>query len=181
VTVATPQTDERQLIEAAQRDPVHFGELYERYFERVYAYVAKRVGSRHEAEDVTSDVFHRALENLSKFEWRGVPFVAWLYRIAANCMSDRWQRTNRESGDPLPDDAASVNAQDFAEVERRAMLSQYVAELPEIQRRVILGRFVEQKSIREIATQLRRTEGAIKQLQFRAIHSLRARMDETHA
>lgn len=181
MTVAVPQTDERQLIEAAQRDPAHFGELYERYFERVYAYAAKRVGSRQEAEDITSDTFHRALENLPKFEWRGVPFVAWLYRIAANCMSDRWQRANRESGEPVPESAGAVQAQDIADVERRALLSQYVAELPEIQRRVILARFVEQKSIREIATQLRRTEGAIKQLQFRAVHSLRARMDETHA
>src|SRR5437764_8766243 len=76
--------DERQLIEAAQKDPRRFGELYERNFERVYAFVARRVRDRHEVEDVTAEVFQHALANLSKFEWRGVPFAVWLFRIAAN-------------------------------------------------------------------------------------------------
>ena len=76
--------DERTLIEAAQRDPGRFAELYESNFDRVYAFVVRRVRDREEAEDVTSEVFHRALANLGQFEWRGVPFAAWLLRIAAN-------------------------------------------------------------------------------------------------
>ncbi len=174
MTVADPKIDERQLIEAAQKDSSRFGELYERNFERVYAYVARRVPSRQEAEDLTADVFHRALENLAKFEWRGVPFVAWLYRIASNSISDRRTRNSRETSDMPPESAMAVSAVDIEDVERRAMLSRIVAELPEIQRRVILGRFIDQKSISEIAQQLSRSEGAIKQIQFRAIHSLRA-------
>ena len=90
------QADERLLIEAAQKDPARFAELYENNFERVYAYVVRRVGDRAETEDLTSEVFHHALANLRRFEWRGIPFAAWLYRIAANLISDRWQRTNRE-------------------------------------------------------------------------------------
>src|SRR5262249_50949375 len=90
------EADERLLIEAAQNDPARFGELYENNFERVYAYIVRRVGNRGEAEDLTAEVFHHALANLKRFEWRGIPFAAWLFRIAANLISDRWQRWGRE-------------------------------------------------------------------------------------
>lgn len=90
------ESDERVLIESAQRDPRRFVELYERNFERVYSYVVGRVRDRSEAEDVTAEVFHQALANLDAFEWRGVPFAAWLYRIAANAMVDRAKRNARE-------------------------------------------------------------------------------------
>src|ERR1051326_2477811 len=96
--------DDRPLIEAAQKDPRRFGELYERNFERVYAFVARRVRDRHEAEDVTAEVFQHALANLSKFEWRGVPFAVWLYRIAANAIADRWKKLSKQNADPLSDD-----------------------------------------------------------------------------
>src|SRR6266446_6936529 len=96
--------DERQLIEGAQKDPRRFGELYERNFERVYAFVARRVRDRHEAEDVTAEVFHHALANLSKFEWRGVPFAVWLFRIAANTIADRGRRLSKHNADSVSDD-----------------------------------------------------------------------------
>src|ERR1700722_8860556 len=95
---------ERLLIEAAQRDPKRFAELYETNFERVYAFIVRRVQDRHEAEDLTSEVFHHALENLSKFEWRGVPFAVWLYRIASNAMADRWRKVSKMSADPISED-----------------------------------------------------------------------------
>ena len=84
---------ERSLIAAARSDPSRFAELYENYFERVYAYVLRRVASRQEAEDVTSDVFHQALANIGKFEWRGAPFSAWLLQIAANATTDKWRKS----------------------------------------------------------------------------------------
>ena len=83
--------EEHLLIEAAQKDPSRFGELYEANVERVYAYIARRVQNRASAEDLTSEVFQTALANLGKFEWRGAPFAAWLYRIAAHAIADRWQ------------------------------------------------------------------------------------------
>jgi DNA-directed RNA polymerase specialized sigma24 family protein len=79
----TESTDDRLRIEAAQRDPARFGDLYEENFYRVYAYVASRVGDRHQAEDLTADVFREALAGIGKFEWRDVPFGAWLLGIAA--------------------------------------------------------------------------------------------------
>jgi RNA polymerase sigma-70 factor (ECF subfamily) len=169
---------ERLLVEAAQRDPRRFAELYELHFHRVYAYVSKRVQNREEAEDITADVFHQALAKLKQFEWRGAPFSAWLFRIAANAITDRWKETARKPKEPLPDDIKDANARD---VEQCAALFQLVEGLPVDQRRVIYLRFVEQKSIREIAREIQRTEGAVKQLQFRAIEKLRAQMEGADA
>jgi RNA polymerase sigma-70 factor, ECF subfamily len=164
------EADEQLLVEAAQRDPAHFAELYTRNFHVVYGYVARRTANREEAEDVTSQVFQQALANLQRYEWRGAPFGAWLVRIAANTLSDHWRLKAREAGDELSDDS-------MENVERRAALFQLVDRLPDDQRRVIVARFVEQKSIRDIAQELKRTEGAIKQLQFRALEKLRATME----
>jgi len=167
--------DERLLIEAAQQDPTRFAELYENNFHRVYAFIARRVRDRAEAEDLTAEVFHQALSNLGRFEWRGVPFAAWLLRIAANTLADRWQRASRVQEVPA-ETLENAEAGAEQEVERRTMLFQLVDRLPEDQRRVIVRRFVEQKSVREIAQELGRSEGAVKQLQFRALQSLRSKV-----
>ncbi|HUI26753.1 MAG TPA: sigma-70 family RNA polymerase sigma factor [Candidatus Kryptonia bacterium] len=169
---------ERLAIEAAQKDPSRFAELYENNFERVYAFIARRVRDRDEAQDLTSDVFHRALANLGHFEWRGVPFAAWLFRIATNAIADRAQRAAKARAiAPLDDDPEDV---DLEAIEHRARLFQLVETLPAEQRRVIVMRFAQEKKIREIAHELGRTEGAIKQLQFRGLQNLRARMDKAH-
>jgi len=165
--------EERFLIEAAQKDPRRFAELYQRHFERVYAFVSRRVCERHEVEDVTADVFHRALANINRFEWRGAPFAAWLFRIAANAIADRRQSNARQQGEPLPEEASEAGSE---QIETRAMIFRLVDALPEDQRRVVIKRFVEQKSVREIAQELQKSEGAVKQLQFRALESLRARV-----
>jgi RNA polymerase sigma-70 factor (ECF subfamily) len=171
--------DERLLIAAAQKDPARFTELYEENFERVYAFVARRLRNRDDAEDVTAEVFRDALANLQRFEWRGAPFAAWLYRIASNAIADRWQRVAKEQGTALaddpPDDSAQANPE---EIERRAGLFRLVATLPGDQRRVIEMRFAEGKSIAEIAREIGRTDGAVKQLQFRAVQSLRASIEK---
>ena len=170
------EQDERTQVEAAQRDPSRFAVLYEQNFYRVYAYIIRRVGDRHQAEDLTADVFREALAGIGKFEWRGVPFVAWLMGIAARILADYWKRSGRESGDPAKEAEAAVPA----EIEHSTLLFQLVKRLPEAQFRVIHMRFVEQKSIRDIALELGRSEGAVKQLQLRAIGSLRAQMEGAH-
>jgi RNA polymerase sigma-70 factor, ECF subfamily len=169
--------EERALIEAAQKDPSRFAELYELHFERVYAYTARRVRDRSAAEELTSHVFHQALANLSKFKWQGAPFASWLFRIAANSISDRAQKLARESSHPPPDPVAAPGP-NLEHLERTARLYQLVDKLPSDQRHVIQLRFADEKSICEIAQQLSRSEGAIKQLQFRALQNLRARMSE---
>ena len=178
----TSLNQERRLIEAAQSDPSRFAELYESNFNRVYAFVARRVGSREEAQDVTAEVFHQALRNIGRFQWRGVPFASWLLRIATNALADRWQRAGRAL--EVARDEAEIENEgghtDAQEVERRAMLFQLVERLPNDQRLVIQRRFVEQKSIREIAQELGRSEGAVKQLQFRALETLRSQIRTSH-
>ena len=159
---------ERELVAAAQADPEHFLALYDRYFHRVWAYVIRRSRNREEAEDVTSEVFRRALENLGGYEWRGAPFFAWLQRIAANTLADRWQKTGKESVDPPP-----VTAGPDTDLEQRAMLFQLVDRLPDAQRRVFELKYLEERSLLEIARALGRTEGAVKQLQRRALEQLR--------
>jgi RNA polymerase sigma-70 factor (ECF subfamily) len=171
------EIDERLLIEAAQRDRRHFAQLYENNFDRVYAFIASRTRDRAEAEDLTSEVFRQALAKLDRFEWRGVPFASWLIRIAANAISDRYS---------LPVHHYEIQS-DFAEqsidsgAERRAMLAQLLDRLPHDQRTVLTRRFLDGRSIAEIARELRRSEGAIKQLQFRALQSLRSLSRSQHA
>jgi RNA polymerase sigma-70 factor (ECF subfamily) len=166
------EPDERLLIEAAQRERAHFAELYEQNFERIYAFVARRVSTRDEAQDLTAEVFHQALASIHSFKWQGAPFVAWLYGIAANLLSAHWQKRGR-SPEQLAVDWEQGGTD---EIERRAMLTELVESLPPDQRRVIVKRFVQQKSIREIATDLGRSEGAVKQLQLRALEALRAKL-----
>ena len=105
-----------------------------------------------------------------------MPFAAWLLGIASHVLADYWKRSGREAGSPAPEPDTAVPA----EIEQSAMLFQLVDRLPEAQGRVIRMRFVEQKSIREIAHELGRSEGAVKQLQLLAIESLRAQMEGAH-
>ncbi len=170
---------ERRLIEASQRHPRRFAHLYKRYFDRVYAFALTRTGDRAAAEDVTAETFRVAFENLSRFEWRGVPFSAWLFRIAANAAADHRQRAARERA--LPEAAAEKEESWEArliEVETRAQLFQLVKRLSAGQRRVIVMRFGQEKSIKEIAQSMGRSEGAVKLLQHRALETLRAWVGE---
>ena len=172
------ESEERLLIEAAQKDPSRFAELYEQNFHRVYAYIARRVRDRAEIQDLTAHVFHQALANLGKFKWKGSPFAAWLYRISANAIADQAKRRMRESGEQTETPSNTSTTMDLEVVERRARLFSAVDNLPEDQRRVILMRFADEKSIREIADVLGRSEGAVKQLQFRGLENLRNRLNE---
>jgi RNA polymerase sigma-70 factor, ECF subfamily len=178
---APAQADaERLLIEAAKKDPARFAEIYENNFDRVYAYIARRVRDRNDAEDLTSEVFHQAIAGLPRFEWRGVPFAAWLFRIASNAIIDRSKRAAKEQELPANfDPPADVSPREIDdEIEQRARLFQLVDRLPVDQRRVVDMRFAGEKSIREIAQELGRSEGAVKQLQFRALQNLRAQLSD---
>lgn len=169
--------NEQALVEAAKNDPSRFAALYEAHFERIYAFVVHRVRDRSVAEDLTAEVFRHALAAIGGFEWRGVPFAAWLYRIAANEIADHVGRSAREHGSIAADEPAH---DETSVIENRAMLYRFVDELPADQRRVIVMRFAEERSIRDVAEDLGRTEGAVKQLQWRALQTLRTRMGSSH-
>ncbi len=169
------EPDDRMLIEAAQRERSHFAELYEQNFDRVYAFIARRAASREEAQDLTAEVFHQALASLQSFKWQGTPFIAWLYGIAANVLATHWRRIGRDP-EELSEDWEQGGTD---EIERRAMLAELVEALLPDQRTVIIRRFIEQRSIRDVAQELGRSEGAIKQLQLRALENLREKLGVT--
>jgi RNA polymerase sigma-70 factor, ECF subfamily len=165
--------DDRLLIEAAQADPARFVDVYERHVDRIYAFVIRRTGDRSAAEDITSQVFVQALRTIGRFEWRGVPVSAWLFRIAANALADHWRSRARDANEPPPD---VPGPGELEEIDRRLALHRHVERLPDLQQQVIRMRFGEEKSIREVAAALGRSEGAVKQLQLRALGNLRKSM-----
>ena len=171
VKVVEREPDEQLLIQAAQNEPARFAELYDKNFDRVYAFFSRRVATREEAQDLTADVFHQALASIRNFKWQGAPFVAWLYGIAANVLSAYWKKSGRnaELGDW---DLSGASG----EIERSLLMAQLVDSLLPEQRLVVIRRFVDQKSIRDIAHELGRSEGAVKQLQLRALENLREKL-----
>jgi RNA polymerase sigma-70 factor (ECF subfamily) len=166
------EDDDRLQIKAAQNEPVRFADLYEQNFHRVYAFIARRVESRDQAQDLTAEVFHQALASIGTFRWQGSPFISWLYGIAANVLAAHWQKFGRNPAQ-LAEDWDQGGSE---EIERKAILAELVDSLLPDQRIVIVRRFIEQRSVREVATELGRSEGAVKQLQLRALENLREKM-----
>jgi RNA polymerase sigma-70 factor, ECF subfamily len=169
----THTEDDQLLIEAARADSARFVEIYERYVDRIYAFISRRTESRATAEDITSQVFEQALRTIERFEWRGVPVSAWLFRMASNALADHWRERARHTHEAPPD---APDSRELEDIDRRIALHQEVEQLPDLQRQVIHMRFMEEKSIREVAAALERSEGAVKQLQLRALENLRKNM-----
>lgn len=166
------EDDDRLQVSAEQNEPLGFAELYDQNFDRIYAFIARRVGSRDHAQDLTAEVFHQALASIATFRWQEAPFSSWLYGIAANVLAAHWQKLGRNPAQ-LEEDWDEGGSE---EIERRAILTELVESLMPDQRMVIVRRFMEQRSIREVAIELGRSEGAIKQLQLRALENLREKM-----
>jgi RNA polymerase sigma-70 factor (ECF subfamily) len=170
------------LVRAAKAgDASAFGELYERYRDAIYRYCLSRTGTSHEAEDLTSDVFVKALHSIDRYQERGLPFVAFLYRIARNAAIDR-SRTRKQplSVDELVTQPASrqnVEADAMLAVDRSILLAA-LTKLKTEHRDVIVMRFIEGHSALEVAAALGKTEGAVRTLQHRALERLRKAFDD---
>lgn len=172
--------DERVLVEAAQRDPVAFAQLYERYVDRIYAYVYALTRDRNLAEDITATTFVRAIEDLPRFEWRGIPYSAWLYRVAFNLVV---RHRSRAPHAELPETLVARGAGPEEVALTRASeseMAQHLEGLPETQRNALLLRFGSDLSTREVAAIMGRTEGAVKLLTFRGLSTLRRRFNVGH-
>ena len=168
--------EEHRQILAAQRDPAAFTPLYERYVDQIHAYVLALTKSREQADDVTAATFAKAIEELPRFQWRGVPYSAWLYRVAANLVSRERRGTRWIELDPRTADAGD-GPDVLAEAgDRAAMVRAAVGSLPPDQRQVVVLRFAAGLRNREIAAIMHRSEGAVKLLTFRALTSLRKRL-----
>lgn len=168
----------RALIELAQKgDADAFGQLYDRYMTSIFRFVHARVGSPQLAEDITSDTFLRALRSIHSYTWQGKDFAAWLTTIARNLIADHYKsrRTQLEMVTDLPPERASTQPAPDTDVLAgisTQTLMRAVNSLPAEQRDCILMRFIQELSIAETAQALGKSEGAVKQLQLRAVRRL---------
>lgn len=170
--------DEESLVQRAQhRDQEAFTQLYEEHFDKIYRYVALRIGNETEAEDMTQQVFLNALQSISSFKWKGRPFSAWLFRIAHNQVVDYLRKKAKQATVPLNESLTSShndNPQSVVEqrldIERLLLATQ---QLTEAQREVISLRFTSELPIAQVAKVMGKSQGAVKALQHSAIVALR--------
>lgn len=170
--------NEDLLIRRAQHDAKAFGELYERYVDRIYNYIFYRVGDVAEAEDLTAHVFYQALGHIEAYKARGVPFVAWLYRIAHNVVAN-WYRDRRRHPNVRLDDMATLPAlgdsphQRAEQNEEAQILLRAIRRLPAKQQQLLILKFSEHLTNEEIGQIMGCTEGAVKALYHRTLVALR--------
>jgi len=174
----------RRLVEQAQRGDRHaLEELYLLHFDRIYSYLHMSVGNRHDAEDLTTQVFVKMLESIGKFRWRSAPFSAWLFRIAHNLAMDhfranrRWQ-PEEEVPEPDPGEGSAAEQEALESIGRQSML-QLIEKLSHEQQQVLTLKFVFNFSNADAATILDKTDGAIKSLQHRALASLQRQLERS--
>ena len=175
--------DEAELVRRAKAgEPEALSEFYEQYVDRVFRYIVIRVGNHHDSEDLTEEVFLRALQSISKFNYKGAPLAAWLFRIAHNIIVDHWRRTRGREMNSL-DDAMEVSEPGADPEEGLELFSdtqglrKAMEGLTERQREVLTLRFGADLSIVETAKVMGRKEGTIKALQHNALAALRRLVD----
>lgn len=170
--------DDRDLVQLAKQDKDAFGEIYERYLTKIYNYIYYRTSNQQDAEDLTAKVFYRALSHIENYVDKGVPFQAWLYRIAHNLVANFHRDKSRRKIIPLDDYVAHTLKSDAPDIqaetsEQKAHLMEAIHRLPADRQQLILLKFIEQKSNAEIGQIMERTEGAIKSLYHRTLLALR--------
>ena len=171
-------SDELVLAQASQGDRDAFGVLYQKYVGRIYNYIYYRTGSIHDAEDLTARVFFRAMRHIRTYTDRGLPFSAWLYRIAHNLVAN-WHRDNNRRKEITLDDAiiskhnGDLPESELMSLEEREKLFSLLKCLPDDRQQLIILKFVEQMSNAEIGQVMGKTEGAVKSLYHRTLLALR--------
>lgn len=172
------ELSDRELVALAKEDKAAFGELYERYLPKIYSYVYYRTGNIHDAEDLTEKVFFRALSHIGNYVEKGLPFQAWLYRIAHNLVANWHRDQSRRKIIALDDYVAQALRSEAPdrqteELEERNQLLDAVRRLPDDRQQLLILKFVEQMSNAEIGAIMGRTEGAVKSLYHRTLLALR--------
>jgi len=166
------------LIERAKADPLEFAALYDRYVDRLYNYIYQRTGNHSDAEDLTARTFLRAYTHLQRYTFRGIPFSAWLYRIAHNAVANWYRNRHRHQvvsldalvlhkrGDEKPEDVTQVQE------EHRSLLAA-IRRLPLERQQLLTLKFSEELTNAQIGQVMDRTEGAVKSLYHRTLLALR--------
>lgn len=174
--------DENLLVQAAVRgDASAFGALYDRYQPMIYRFIAVKIGRREDAEDITHQVFMSAWQNISGYKDLGHPFSSWLYRIARNQVIDHYRAkkpdVSLDALDPEGLLGPTVSQVDLAKKMDLEKMLQAIHKLKPDYQDVIIMRFVEDLSVRETAKAMKRSEGAVKLIQHRAIKELQKLLD----
>lgn len=184
-------TQEKELVLKAQRDPEAFGLLFDKYYPQIYGYILKRTINVQLTEDIVSETFFKALNNLKKFKWQAVPFSSWLYRIATNELNDHYrgsQKTSFSLNELQEKSGFDIESESNLEaelIEKQNDLEKHEAfikmhnkikELPEVYQEVIVLKYFEKKKIIEIAEILNKKEGTVKSLLSRGIDQLKELM-----
>jgi RNA polymerase sigma-70 factor, ECF subfamily len=170
--------EEEVLLRASQGDRDSFGLLYERYIERIFNYVYYRTGNTHDAEDLTARVFQRAMNHIHNYTDRGVPFSAWLYRIAHNLIANWHRDRSRRQEIPLNELPVLPSKEDRPETtlvrsQEQDSLLKLIRQLPPERQTLLILKFVENMSNAEIGQIMGRSEGAVKSLYHRTLLALR--------
>jgi RNA polymerase sigma-70 factor (ECF subfamily) len=178
VPISSERAEELLLVQRAGSEPDAFGELYERHVHKIYNYIYYRTGNHDDAEDLTARVFQRALKHVANFQDQGVPFSAWLYRIAHNLVANWHRDRSRRPVIPLEDHMfvrglGTHPESETIAIEEREMLLAAVQRLPPERQQLLILKFVERLSNAEIGSIMERTEGAIKSLYHRTLNALR--------
>jgi len=166
------------LVEKAkQRDPEAFGELYDHFFDRIYRYILYRLGREADAEDLTEDVFVKVLQAIKRYESRGIPFSAWLFRIARNSVTDYFRRQARKPEVVLKEEVPEICESEtpykqYAAKMTQKQVRQAITQLTIDQQNVIILKFFGGLNNKEVASFLGKTEESVKALQHRALKSL---------
>jgi RNA polymerase sigma-70 factor (ECF subfamily) len=181
---------EKHLVERAKSNTEAFGEIFDKYYSQILGYILKRTASIETAQDITSEVFLKALHNLHKFHWRNIPFSAWLYRIANNEIANHFRRNGKQQSgldkisnslvysEPSPESELLAAEAELKKHEDFLILHKNIARLSTRYQEVIVLRFFEKKRIHEIAEILGKREGTIKSLLHRGLEKLRESMGE---
>lgn len=174
--------EEDVLKNASLGDHDAFGQLYERYVERIFNYVYYRTGNARDAEDLTARVFQRAMNHIKNYTDRGAPFSAWLYRIAHNLVANWHRDRSRKQEIPLDDLPILPSKDDHPEKtlvrsqEQEALL-RMIRALPSERQNLLILKFVENMSNAEIGAMMGRSEGAVKSLYHRTLLALREQLE----
>jgi len=171
--VSSEETLVRQAIDGNQ---IAFTQLYDEHFDKIYRYIYFRVNGQAEAEDLTQEVFIKALEALGSYKWRGVPFASWLFRIAHNQVIDYLRKQAKEKRTTLDEATAVGDGDPVVMTEQKLEIEELTValkNLPLAQQEVISLRFIAGLPIAEVAKALGKSEGTVKALQYNATMSLR--------
>ena len=171
--------EQQKLVEEAKHSTESFGRLYDYYFPKVYGFVASKISDRDDAEDLTSEIFMKALEHLPQYEWRGIPFTGWLFRIARNALNDYYGRYARkpagidEAHELAEDEEKTSPHKKAAQEELSGTVRKILSALPEREVNVLQLKFFSQMNNREIMQATGLSESNVAIILYRTLRKIK--------